>query len=453
MQRGRSAEELETEVAAARAALSAAEGRIAHLSRVYGLASAIRKEISRIHDEPTLFERACRVAVEQGGFRFAWVGAVDRSSGRIVPVARFGHEEGYLSSIRVDVERTPFGEGPCGCAVREGTPIVVNDVEADLRMSPWKEAALARGYRSSIGFPLRRGGEVTAVLSIYSGQIDSFDDAEVAMLRDLADDIGLALDSMAAAAERERLQTQLLHADRMASMGRLAASVAHEINSPLAYVALNLELVARKVDAGVQLDEAAADVIRRAVADARHGAERVRRIVRSLGAFGRGDETPVGAVDVGRAIDAALDITSVKLRHRATVVRDYRADRPARGNEFRLGQVFVNLLINAADAIGDSTPERETITLRTYVEGARVVAEVIDTGPGMAPDVARRIFDPFFTTKPVGMGTGLGLAVSQNIVASYAGRISVDTEPGRGTTMRVSLPLADFSTPDATRSG
>ena len=247
--------------------------------------------------------------------------------------------------------------------------------------------------------------------------------------------------------ERRQLEAQLLLADRMASLGRLAAGAAHENNNPLAYVVLSLELVARQVEeakgqgAGA-LSGPALDAAGEAVAQAREGAERVRQIVRTLRSFSRGDEAPVGAVDVGRAFDAALDIAGSKIRHRARLVKDYRATRLARVNEFRLGQVLVNLLVNAADAIPEEASEENTVTLRTYSDEARVWLGVSDTGSGIEPEIVGRIFDPFFTSKPIGMGTGLGLAICHSIVTTYGGEISVDSRVGRGTTVRLWLPVA-----------
>jgi signal transduction histidine kinase len=424
-------------------------GRLAQLSRAYAVVSAVRRVIVRAAGEKELFERACRIAVQEGRFRFAWIGAVDRAASRIVPVVSAGHDDGYLDHIRIDLGDTPNGRGPSGTAVRDGKPCVANDLGRDVHVSPWREAALARGYRSSAGFPVRRAGEVVAVLSLYSGEPNSFDPAEVALFSDMVEDIGFALDTMdaaerrrAAEQERKRLQTQLLLADRMASMGRLAAGTAHEINNPLAYVSLNLELVAGRLSKGAPLDDPSLEVLREAVERAREGAERVRQIVRALSSFSRGEEAPVGAVDVDRALDAAIDVTAPQVRHRATVVRDYHSSRCARANEFRLGQVLVNLLINAADAMSGNVPDRNTITVRTRSEGERVFVEIADTGVGIPVEARAKIFDPFFTTKPVGMGTGLGLAVCHGIVTAYGGEISVESEVGRGTRMCFWLPAA-----------
>jgi PAS domain S-box-containing protein len=239
--------------------------------------------------------------------------------------------------------------------------------------------------------------------------------------------------------KRNLMQRQLVLADRLASLGRLAAGVAHEINNPLAYVATSLAIIERAAGASpptaLVLDEIAT-----AAAAARDGVDRVRSVVRSLGSLSRDDEGAVRAVDVHAVLDGAVRLTEGALRERGRVVRAYGATRPARGNELRLGQVFVNLLVNARDALPGDTPARNEIVLRTRDEADSVVVEVHDNGVGIAPEDLGRVFDPFFTTKPVGEGTGLGLAISHGIIASLGGRIAVQSGPERGTTFRVTLP-------------
>jgi nitrogen-specific signal transduction histidine kinase len=236
--------------------------------------------------------------------------------------------------------------------------------------------------------------------------------------------------------ERKELEAQLRLADRLASLGQLAAGIAHEINNPLAYTALNLELARRMLGER----DAAPSALARALADAGDGVERVRVIVRDLDAFGRGDEQRMTAVDVNRALDAAIRIADNRLRHRARLVKRYEVTAPAHANELRLGQVFVNLLVNAADAIPDGGSERHEIRVHTRdAPDGRVIIEISDTGVGIAPEMQGRIFDPFFTTKPVGAGAGLGLSISHRIVTALGGEISVESAPGRGTTVRVTL--------------
>ncbi len=243
--------------------------------------------------------------------------------------------------------------------------------------------------------------------------------------------------------EQKQMQERLLLADRMASMGTLAAGVAHEINNPLTCVLANVGLLSEILPAvAAEHDDPrlreASDLLR----DVRDGAERVRKIVRDLKMFSRPDDTKSGAVDVRQVIESCINMAWNEIRHRARLVKDYGPTAFVDGNDAQLGQVFLNLLINAAQAIPEGNVERNEIRLVTKIDDQddrRVVVEIRDTGAGIPASVLPHIFDPFFTTKPVGMGTGLGLSVCHGIVTKLGGALLVESEPGEGTTFRVLL--------------
>jgi CheY-like chemotaxis protein/two-component sensor histidine kinase len=175
-------------------------------------------------------------------------------------------------------------------------------------------------------------------------------------------------------------------------------------------------------------------------------------LIRGLAAFGRADQEEVGAVDVHRALDDAVRIAENRVRHRARLTRRYGATAHVRANELQIGQVFVNLLVNAADAIPEGAVEQNEVTIETAnAPDGRVIVRVSDTGAGIPKDVQERIFDPFFTTKPVGAGTGLGLSICHRIVTSLGGEIAVESELGRGSTFRVLLRSAESSPARAPR--
>ncbi|HEU4385136.1 MAG TPA: PAS domain S-box protein [Anaeromyxobacteraceae bacterium] len=239
--------------------------------------------------------------------------------------------------------------------------------------------------------------------------------------------------------ERRALQSQLLLAERMASLGTLSAGMAHEINNPLAFTVANL---------GFAMEEARrlgsrSPELEQALVEAQEGAARVGDIVRDLKSFSRHDEGDGrGRADVRQVLRAAVNLAQAEIRPRASVELDLGETPPVAANERRLGQVFLNLLINAAQAIPEGTPERHAIRARTRAENGRVVVEVEDTGAGIAPEILERIFDPFFTTKPVGVGTGLGLSICHGLVTGMGGDIQVQSAPGRGSLFRVRLPAA-----------
>jgi CheY-like chemotaxis protein/two-component sensor histidine kinase len=236
----------------------------------------------------------------------------------------------------------------------------------------------------------------------------------------------------------------------MASVGTLAAGIAHEINNPLAFVISNLGFLASELrrlappSQEIRGARPETDEWHMVLAEAREGAERVRRIVRQLKAFSRPDEERVEPVDLHAVLNSAVMLAANEIKHRAQLRREYGPVPRVMGDEGRLCQVFLNLVVNAAQAIPEGAAERNEIRLVTRVgPNGQGVVEVRDTGAGIPREVLGRIFDPFFTTKPVGVGTGLGLSICHGIVTSLGGEISVESEPGQGTTVRVMLPSAE----------
>jgi signal transduction histidine kinase len=236
-------------------------------------------------------------------------------------------------------------------------------------------------------------------------------------------------------AEERRVRRQLELADRLASLGTLSSTIAHEINNPLTFVMAHLDRLAR--------DDRDAERRREAIEHCRSGVERISTIVRGMTRFARGSEEITEPVDVARALEAAIAMAEPQIRGRAQLVRRIEPVPPASANQGRLEQVFLNLLLNAAHAMPDGDPDGHEIVVRLGVgEAGTIEVEVADTGTGMAPEVLERVFEPFFSTKPVGEGTGLGLSVCHGIVTSLGGRITAHSRPGVGTIVRVGLPRA-----------
>jgi PAS domain S-box-containing protein len=238
---------------------------------------------------------------------------------------------------------------------------------------------------------------------------------------------------------------RMLVTERMASLGTLAAGVGHEINNPLMAVLGNLDMaiadLRRVRSRRPDLDDL--DELSDELNDAREAAERVRNIVRDLKLFSRSDEESRGEVRVEHALESSIRMVWNEVRHRATLVRDYKPVPPVFANESRLGQVFLNLIVNAAQAIPEGRASQHQIRVATSVASDdRVRIDIADTGSGMPPDVVAQLFTPFFTTKPIGVGTGLGLSICHQLVTAIGGEITVDTEVGAGTTFSVFLPAA-----------
>ncbi|HEX2675863.1 MAG TPA: ATP-binding protein [Polyangiales bacterium] len=243
--------------------------------------------------------------------------------------------------------------------------------------------------------------------------------------------------------ERRELESRLLAADRLAAMGTLAAGIGHEINNPLAYLMASLELAQRTLSHS-KLDQASQEVeqLRCLHGTALEGAQRIAGIVDELRSLARCDQKVLEGVDVRKVLDSCIQLAGHEVRYRSRLVKEYHDVALVRANPNRLAQVFLNLLINAAQALPQDAPERNVIRLSVRDEAEHVVVEVHDSGSGIAPEHKARIFDPFFTTKPVGEGMGLGLSVCHSIVTGFGGTIEVDSMPGEGCTFRVRLPKA-----------
>jgi two-component system, NtrC family, sensor kinase len=262
-------------------------------------------------------------------------------------------------------------------------------------------------------------------------------------------------------------QSKLIQSEKLASIGQLAAGVAHEINNPIGFIFSNfgtleqyLQDLFQMLEAYEQAESSVGDAaalarirnlkaeldidylkedIPNLMRESRDGIQRVRKIVQDLKDFSRVDARQEWeSVDLHAGIDSTLNIVNNEIKYKADVVKHYGTLPEVQCLPSELNQVFMNLLVNAAHAI---TAERGTITISTGVEGTNVWVEVADTGSGIAPENLKRIFDPFFTTKPVGKGTGLGLSLAYGIVQKHSGRMEVSSELGAGTRFKVTVPV------------
>lgn len=257
--------------------------------------------------------------------------------------------------------------------------------------------------------------------------------------------------------EHKLLQRQLEMADRLASLGTMAAGVAHEINNPLSVVMSNGEFVLEHLEGAASSHRPEASAEERASLAAEavkaqrellSAVSRIARIVSDLKAFSRQEPEVSSSIDVRDAIEWAIRSTAHEFRHRARLTTDLKKVPRVAADETRLGQILVNLLINAAQAIAPGKLEENTVSIATRTdEHGRVVIDVTDTGSGIEPEVLGRIFEPFFTTKASGVGTGLGLSICHGIAASMGGSLDVESRVGEGTAFHLTLPAGDNQEP------
>jgi PAS domain S-box-containing protein len=268
-----------------------------------------------------------------------------------------------------------------------------------------------------------------------------------AVLRDKQQDpIGLVLVARDLR-EITSLRSRLITSGRLAAVGQLAAGIAHEINNPIAYVSANLGSL-RALLAGIADGKPDAATLRETLREGQElvdesldGVERVAVIVRDVKSFSHAGGGPREVVELNPLLDAVLRVAAPQLRYGGMIERRYAEIPPVLGDSQELKQVFLNLVLNASQALA----EQQAIRIVTMHEGDRVVVCVEDEGCGIPPALLGQIFDPFFTTKVVGEGTGLGLSIAYQIVRKHGGELTVDSAPGQGTRCRVELPAAELA--------
>jgi signal transduction histidine kinase len=380
----------------------------------------------------------------------AWIGMLDREKQLIEPRAWAGVEDGYLTARTFDLRNPLVAQGPTATASREGRHVICNDLETDARLAHWSEELMKREYRSSAALPLRVDGEVVGTFNLYSGERGFFDDQEVVLLDGLAQDISFALEVAQREQDRQQAETalqakseqvaamtqQLWQASKLATMGELAASIAHELNNPLTTIALSIEsLQLHGKGNGAALLQTLSEET-----------SRMAKLISNLLQFSRRSHAQLSTLDLTETLSSAVSLIDYHLRSRnVNVIRDFGAGLPlAQADRQQLMQVFLNLMANAADAM----PNGGTLTLRARsqsLEGDRagVMLEVCDSGTGISERDLGRIWEPFFTTKPEGKGTGLGLLICRRTVEEHGGTIEVESQPGQGTTFRITLPAME----------
>lgn len=347
-------------------------------------------------------------------------------------VARILVKSGIKAEIRIAPDRAGIIEG-----LTEFKPQVVLSDFNMIGFSGEDALSLVRSLAPDTPFIFISGGigEERAIQLLKAGAKDY-------VLKDrpgrLPEAIKRVVEETRAIQMAREMESHLRRAQKMEAVGTLAAGVAHEINNPLTYVLSNLEILR---DEGAQCQEQITAAI--------EGVLRIKEIVRNLRIYARSDENDSpSSVDIVQMVENALALAMPQARHRVRMDRELALVPAVMGHEGRLGQVVLNLIVNASQAMQDDDPEKNVVIVRTAFVLGECIVEVEDNGGGIPTDNLERIFDPYFTTKPVGVGTGLGLAICQSIVEDHGGKIEVESELGRGATFRIRLPPAsDDATP------
>ncbi len=446
------------------------EARIVRLNRIYAVLSGINTTIVHLGNEDDLFREACRIAVEDGQFTFAWIGRFDVDSRQVKPAAQTGINDGYLEQLNlVADDGIP---GSCALttqALTEMAPTVCNDIASDERMVPCRDAALGRGYRSVAVFPLLLDEQPCGVFVLYSSETNAFDDQELKLLIEMSGDISYALDNLRLESRRKQAEAALLQlnesleqrvVERTADLDQarreadaanraksaFLATMSHEIRTPMNGVLGMVEILAQG-----RLTEHQTELIN----TIRESATTLLCIIDDILDFskieaGRLDieYTPVCVPDIVEGLCNSLVPLAVAKAVELSLF--ISPDIPERllSDDVRLRQLLYNLLGNAIK-FSASDPERRgrvAIRVEPSVEDSfRLSFRIIDNGIGMKPETLAQIFSPFTqaevdTTRRFG-GAGLGLAICKRLVDLMQGEITAESTFGAGSTFTVTLPF------------
>ncbi|HEX9022494.1 MAG TPA: GAF domain-containing protein [Geobacteraceae bacterium] len=411
-----------------------AEDMIVRLNRLYSVLSGTNQVINRSSDRDTLFQDLCRVVIEHGGFRMAWIGLVDEASGMVRPVAWSGEAAGYLDDIRVSVREEPEGLGPVGTAIREGSFHICCDLMTNPRFAPWREKALRRGYRSIAAIAIKSNGTAIGALAMYAVETDFFQEQLIDLLQRMAVDISFALDNIdrnarhreAEQALREETMERLrvletlrekdrllLQQSRMAAMGEMISNIAHQWRQPLNSVGMIVQDLLLEYETGKFDKNYLEESVTRAMDSILH----MSQTIDDFRNFFKPDKKMV-RFKVRQVVVKTLSLVRESFNALGIQV-DVNAQDDALINGYpnEYSQVILNILLNARDAFEERKKSQPwVITITLFTENDRAVVTIADNAGGIAEEIMGKIFEPYFTTKGPDKGTGVGLYMSSTII-------------------------------------
>jgi two-component system CheB/CheR fusion protein len=424
------------------------------LTRLYAVLSRVNETIIRTRDEGRLYREVCRIVAEQAGFPLVWVGLVEER--RIVPVARSGPAAAYLEKITVEVDGQ-LGQGPTGTSVREGRAVVNADFVTNRPLAPWRESALAHGFRASAAFPLRRQGKTVGALSLYADAPGAFDADQVKLLEALAADLSYALDSMAqdrlrAEAERALVESETRLREANQRKSEFLAVLSHELRNPLAPIANSLFILDRAPAGGEQESRAKA-ILTRQVGQLTRLVDDLLDVTRVASGKFRLQRT---RFDLAQMVRRTAEDYRAMLSQVDFEVHAGLAPLWIDADEARVAQVIGNLLTNAAKFT--QAGGKVTVALDGDLVAGTAVLRVRDTGTGISRDMLPQVFEPFTQAADSldrsSGGLGLGLALVKGIVELHGGTVEARSgglNTGSEFVVRLPAPAREIERERATR--
>ena len=438
------------------------EEEIRRVNRALKTLSESNMALARATEESALLGDVCNILVDVGGYPMAWVGYAEQDEeSRVCPVSKAGDDGGYLEAVNFSWMENKKDHNPAGMAIRTRKPCIVKNIMDESDDIPWRCEAAKRGFVSSVSFPLLSEDVVFGSLSIYSTDEDAFDPEETKLLDELASDLAFGIKLLRARdahkraeEEKERMQVQLIQAQKMEAVGILAGGIAHDFNNMLTAIQVSIDLVMMEVD-----EE---DVFYKDLKEVINYTKRASDLLRQLLLFSRRHHMEYAVLDFNRLVDELGRMLHRLIGEDIEINTDLESDLwTVRADRGTMEQVIMNLAVNARDAMpngGQIVLKTENVVLdeeqcKDMPEarlGRFVHLSFSDTGIGMDENVAQHVFEPFFTTKGNGEGTGLGLSVIYGIVKQHDGWIGVRSKIGHGSSFEIYLPAVDEETLEQT---
>jgi len=409
-----------------------AEQKLRRLNRLYAVLSETGNAIVHVNDQDSLFQEVCRIAVEHGGFRLAWIGQADKATGVVNVVASQG-EIGYLNNLRILAKNDPNGGGPTGVVLRSGQYHICNDFLKDVCTSPWHEKARAHGLKASASIALKSREKVIGAFTLYAGETGYFDPQMIELFQQMAADISFTLDNLYRDARRkaaeialqaeieERLRTMeelrekdriMMHQARLAAMGEMIGNIAHQWRQPLN----TLGLVIQRLPFFYETDEFSKEFLETSTSEAMKLIQHMSRTIDDFRNFFRTDKEKM-TFDINQVVRQTVNLVKESFRNEQIDITINCHDVPCiTGFPNEYSQVLVSILHNARDALSERKINKARISIHSFAKDGKITVIIGDNAGGIDENIIDRIFDPYFTTKGPDKGTGIGLFMAKNII-------------------------------------
>jgi len=432
-----------------------AEEKLLRLNRLHAVLSETNQAIVRTRDRDAIFNDFCRIAVEDGGFKLAWVSLLDKVSGELRKVAANG-ATGYLDDIRITANEEPEGLGPTGISVREGTDYTCNDFLGSPITRPWHERGLAYDIRASASVALKQEGQVIGALTLYADKRDFFDKQQIELLRQMGADISFALDNIVRETRRweaeqalreetaERLRAMealrekeqlLIQQSRQAAMGEMIGNIAHQWRQPLNTLGLTIQGLLLFYD----LNEFDREFLEKNVSSSMELIQHMSRTIDDFRNYFRPDKEK-GEFKVAEAVENTLSLIEASFKNQHIDIEVVaKKDPTIYGYRNEFAQALLNILNNARDALTEQGTDDPNVRITICSEGNKAVVTVADNAGGIPEEIMGKIFDPYFTTKGPQSGTGVGLFMSKTIIEKNMGGRLIARNIANGAEFRIEV--------------